>query len=92
MRHQKEGAKLPLMERTGWCWSGNLGQHHPVCALTKLRSFFLLRAAAPPRLRRGILCSPQICYCPDSGAHLIGNVDDDLPHSTPAHRTFPCRA
>jgi hypothetical protein len=37
-----------FVERTGWCWSGNLGQHHPVCAERMLRSFFLL--AQPPLL------------------------------------------
>src|SRR5207244_4943090 len=46
-----------LMERTGWCWSRKclvVDQHHPGCAgLGGFAAFFLIRAATPPRLRRG---------------------------------------
>ena len=38
-------AKLPLMERTGWWFrsNGNVFElnHHPVCALQRLRTFLL---------------------------------------------------
>src|SRR5688572_21951351 len=31
-RDIKKNRGATLLERTGWCWSRNPGQHHPVCA------------------------------------------------------------
>src|SRR5687767_7598479 len=44
----RKGREASLLERTGWCWSRNSGQHHPVCAIWWLRIFFLI--AQPPLL------------------------------------------
>src|SRR5688572_31829281 len=52
----RKGGEASLLERTGWCWSRNPGQHHPVCAIWWLRNFFLI--AQPPLL--GWACCPAI--------------------------------
>jgi hypothetical protein len=35
-------------------------QHHPVCAVVVRFAAFLLRAATPPQLRRGVAWRPKI--------------------------------
>src|SRR5438128_8221015 len=69
LRHQKNGP-LPLKARPGWFVQqpiiGGLNQPPRLRPLRRLRGIFLMGAASPPWLRRGVLfgCGfAALCFC-----------------------------
>src|SRR5262249_7172685 len=57
-RHQKNAAKPPLMERTGWFVQlpiiGGFNEPPRLRPLRRLRAIFLVGASTPPLPRRGL--------------------------------------